>query len=269
MSEQKDQYTHGHHESVLRSHRWRTAQNSAGFLLSHLNRGAELLDVGCGPGTISADLAKLVAPGHVRGIDISADVIELARSTYEDQGLDNLSFAVDDVYALSSSDLSFDVVYAHQVLQHLSDPVAALREMHRVLREDGLLAVRDADFAAFAWSPSDERLDRWMEIYHQVTRANGAEADAGRHLPQWVREAGFHSLEVSSSNWTYYSDEERQWWGRLWADRVLQSDLAKQSLEYGFTTPGELREISNAFRVWAGAEDGIFIVVNGEVLARR
>lgn len=269
MSTQKHQYTHGHHESVLRSHRWRTAQNSAAFLLSHLHRGDELLDVGCGPGTISADLAKLVAPGHVRGIDISSDVIALASATYQDQGLDNLSFAVDDVYALSSPDMSLDVVFVHQVLQHLGDPVAALREMHRVLREDGLLALRDADFAAFAWSPTDERLDRWMEIYHQVTRANGAEADAGRHLPQWVREAGFHSLEVSSSNWTYYSVEERRWWGGLWADRVLQSDFAKQSLEYGFTTPDELGEISNAFRTWADDEDGVFIVVNGEVLARR
>ena len=269
MAEQKDQYTHGHHESVLRSHQWRTAQNSAGFLLSHLNRGARLLDVGCGPGTISADLARLVAPGEVRGIDLSPDVIEIARSAHEDLGLDNLSFAVDDVYDLSSPAMSFDVVFAHQVLQHLSDPVAALREMHRVLRPDGVLAVRDADFAAFAWSPKDERLDRWMEIYHQVTQANGAEADAGRYLARWVREAGFHALDVSSSNWTYYSVEERRWWGQLWAERVLQSGFATQSLEYGFTTPSELREISNAFRVWADDEDGLFIVVSGEVLARR
>ncbi|MHB1209536.1 MAG: methyltransferase domain-containing protein [Acidimicrobiales bacterium] len=269
MSTQRDQYTHGHHESVLRSHKWRTAQNSAGFLLSHLGRGDELLDVGCGPGTISADLARLVDPGHVRGIDISTDVIDIARSTHEDQGLTNLSFAVDDVYALSFADASFNVVFAHQILQHLSDPISALCEMRRVLRDEGILAVREADFAAFAWSPTSEHLDRWMQLYHQVTAANSAEADAGRHLPGWVRAAGFHSLEVSSSNWTYYSDEERRWWGELWAERVMHSDFATQGLAYGFTTTSELREISRAFRAWADDEDGLFIVVNAEVLARR
>ncbi len=269
MSTQRDQYTHGHHESVLRSHQWRTAQNSAGFLLVHLKPGDDVLDVGCGPGTISASLARLVDPGHVRGIDISSDVIDIARSTHEDLGLANLSFAVDDVYALSSPDASFDVVFAHQVLQHLSDPIAALGEMRRVLRDEGILAVRDADFAAFAWSPTSEYLERWMQLYHQVTRANNAQADAGRHLPGWLRAAGFRSLEVSSSNWTYYSEGERRWWGELWAQRVLHSSFASQALAYGFTTQDELSEISRAFEAWADDEDGVFIVVNGEVLARR
>src|SRR3954447_14324312 len=71
-----DRYSHGHDESVLRSHRWRTAENSAGFLLPHLHPGERVLDVGCGPGTISADLARRVFPGSVTGIDVSDDVIE-------------------------------------------------------------------------------------------------------------------------------------------------------------------------------------------------
>ncbi|MGD0692902.1 MAG: methyltransferase domain-containing protein, partial [Acidimicrobiales bacterium] len=78
-----DRYTHGHHESVLRSHTWRTAQNSAGFLLPHLKSGDRLLDVGCGPGTITMDLADLVAPGPVVGIDRSPEVIGRAREAAE------------------------------------------------------------------------------------------------------------------------------------------------------------------------------------------
>ena len=62
-------YTHGHHESVLRSHTWRTAENSAAYLLGHVVAGMDLLDVGCGPGTITVDLAKRVAPGQVIGVD--------------------------------------------------------------------------------------------------------------------------------------------------------------------------------------------------------
>src|SRR3954451_14551730 len=73
-------YTHGHAESVFRSHRTRTAENSAGYLLPHLRSGMSLLDVGCGPGSITADLAARLAPGVVVGIDPAADVVESARA---------------------------------------------------------------------------------------------------------------------------------------------------------------------------------------------
>jgi ubiquinone/menaquinone biosynthesis C-methylase UbiE len=265
----EDQYTHGHHESVLRSHRWRTAENSAGFLLPELAAGARVLDVGCGPGTISADLARRVAPGLVIAIDIAEEVIENARSIHEDQGIENLRFSIDNVYDLSFKDQSFDVVYAHQVLQHLSDPVSALIEMRRVLVDGGLLAVRDADFGAFIWSPDDPRLDAWMDLYHRVTLANGAQADAGRLLPTWVRQAGFHDATVTSSNWTFHQADERAWWGGLWADRILHSDFAGQALAYGFIDESGLASMSQAFRKWSINEDGVFVVLNVEVLARR
>ena len=269
MSAPADRYSHGHHESVLRSHRWRTAENSAGFLLPHLKRDDTVLDVGCGPGTITVDLAHLVAPGLVTGVDLSEEVVEVARETSEGRHVDNVRFAVDDVYDLSFAESTFDVVFAHQVLQHLSRPVDALMEMRRVLRDGGLVAVRDADFAAFAWFPLDDRLSRWMELYHQITRANHAEADAGRRLVEWVREAGFRDVVASSSNWTFHDPSERSWWGQLWADRVRVSEFARQGVEYGLTTTAELNEIAVAFLEWARSDDGVFIVVNGEVLARR
>ena len=61
MPTESDVYLHGHHDSVLRSHRWRTAENSAGYLIPHLAAGAEILDIGCGPGTITAGLAELAS----------------------------------------------------------------------------------------------------------------------------------------------------------------------------------------------------------------
>jgi SAM-dependent methyltransferase len=263
-----DTYTHGHHDSVLRSHRWRTAENSAGYLLPHLERGARLLDVGCGPGTITVDLAGRVAPGQVVGIDRSADVIAEARRLLE-PGPGNVDFQTADVYGLGFEDQSFDVVHAHQVLQHLSDPVAALVEMRRVLRTGGILAVRDSDYGAFVWAPAEPPLDRWLALYHDVCRRNGADADAGRHLLGWARAAGFGEIDASSSTWTFADATSRLWWGELWAERVTDSALAQQAVDYGLSTREELAAISRAWRRWAQHEDAFFAVLHAELIARR
>jgi SAM-dependent methyltransferase len=263
-----DTYTHGHHESVLRSHEWRTAENSAGYLLARLEPGIDLLDVGCGPGTITIDLAHRVAPGAVVGIDRADDVIAKADDLARRQAVENVRFATGDVYALDFDDASFDVVHAHQVLQHLREPVAALREMKRVLRPGGTLAVRDSDYAAFVWAPADPLLDRWGELYHSITRHNGAEPDAGRHLLGWAQQAGFSNVEAGSSTWTFADPESRAWWGSLWADRVELSSFADQAVEYGLSDAAELAAIAAAWRRWAEQPDGYFAVLHGEVLAR-
>lgn len=264
-----DTYSHGHHESVLRSHTWRTAENSAGYLLDSLAPGLDLLDVGCGPGTITLDLAARVAPGRVTAIDYSADVIAQAETLRAAEAIDNVTFTEGSVYALDAADASYDIVHAHQVLQHLTDPVAALVELRRVLRPDGVLAVRDSDYGAFVWAPDDPLLNRWLELYHQITSANEACADAGRYLLGWVQRAGFTDITASSSNWTYAGDELRAWWGDLWADRVVQSSYADQAVEYGLSDEAELIAIAGAWRNWAVQPDGLFIVVHAEILARR
>jgi ubiquinone/menaquinone biosynthesis C-methylase UbiE len=258
-----DVYTHGHHESVLRSHRWRTAENSAGYLLPRLRPGLDLLDVGCGPGTITLDLAARVAPGRVVGIDAADDVVAEA----ERSNARGVEFRVGDVYELDFEDESFDVVHAHQVLQHLTDPIAALREAGRVLRSGGTLAVRDSDYGAFAWAPADPRLDRWMELYQAVTRHNRAEPNAGRYLLGWVRAAGFAEVNVSSSTWTFADDEARGWWGALWAERATKSGFATQAVAYGYTNLTELAAIAEGFRDWSNNPDGYFCIPHGEILA--
>jgi ubiquinone/menaquinone biosynthesis C-methylase UbiE len=259
-----DTYTHGHHESVLRSHNWRTAENSAGYLLAHLRPGLDLLDVGCGPGTITLDLAARVAPGRVRGVDVSAEVIEQARASADGRA----EFAVDDAYHLDLPDGSFDVVHAHQVLQHLTDPVAAAAEWRRVLRPGGLLAVRDSDYAGFFWAPADPRLDRWLALYHELTVRNRAEADAGRHLPAWLRAAGFEDLTVTSTTWTFADPETRAWWGGLWADRVRQSSFATQAVEYGLSDDAELAQLAAGWQAWSEHPDAVIVLPHVEVLAR-
>ena len=266
MDSSKDVYSHGHHESVLRSHKWRTVANSAEYLRKHLVNGKSVLDVGCGPGNLTADIAELVHPGAVVGVDIAGDVIEVAKAEFASR---SISFEVADIYSLNYPDDSFDVVHAHQVLQHLGNPIAALHEMKRVVKKAGLVAVRDSDYGQMTWGPEDAMLDRWLDLYQQIARRNGAEPNAGRHLGDWVRSVGFDEVCISSSEWNFVSDEDRNWWGNLWADRVLQSQYGVQGMKYGLTTSSELEEISHAFRRWAENPTGKFAVKHGEVLARK
>lgn len=261
-----DTYTHGHQPSVLRSHSWRTAENSAAYLLPHLRPGLRVLDVGCGPGTITVDLAERVAPGEVLGVDRSEAVVALATQTFA--GREGVRFATDDVYALDLAAGSVDVVHAHQVLQHLSDPVAALVEMRRVCRSDGVVAARDSDYGAFTWAPADEQLSRWLEVYRAVARSNGAAPDAGRHLKGWALRAGFSEVRASASVWCFTEPDDRAWWGGLWAERVEESDLARQAVDRGFATVEDLAGLAAAFRRWVDAPDGWFAVLHGEILAR-
>lgn len=268
MATKQAVYTHGHHESVLRSHRWRTAQNSAAHLLPHLTPGATVLDIGCGPGTITADLATLVSPGRVTALEVTDAALELARAEIKARGLITVDFTAGDVHALDFPDDTFDVVHAHQVLQHVGDPVAALREMRRVTRPGGLIAVRDSDYAAFAWYPQLPELDDWMALYQRVARANGGEPDAGRRLLAWAHAAGIEQVTATSSTWCFADQPDRDWWGGMWADRILKSDMARTAVATGAADEADLQRISAAWRRWAADPDGWISLLHSEILCR-
>jgi ubiquinone/menaquinone biosynthesis C-methylase UbiE len=261
-------YTHGHHDSVLRSHRWRTAENSAGYLLGHLRPGLSLLDVGCGPGTITADLAGRVAPGPVIGVDPAESVLVEARALAPPAGASAPTFEVGSVFDLRFDDDSFDVVHAHQVLQHVGDPVAALVEMRRVCRPDGVVAVRDGDYPGFRYFPDDPELDRAIVAYGELTRVNGAHWDAGRRLLAWAHAAGFTTVTPTASTWCFATPEDRAWWGGLWADRFTHSTMAAQLVAHGIASDRDLGSFAGAWRRWADSPDGWFVALHGEIVGR-
>jgi SAM-dependent methyltransferase len=264
----RETYSHGHHESVLRSHRWRTAANSAGYLLPLLKPTDRLLDIGVGPGTITADLATRLTAGSVLGIDNARAAVAAAEQLAQERGLANLTVITGNVYDLDLPDNQFDVVHAHQVLQHLSDPVAALREMRRVCTAEGIVAVRDADYSAMTWFPDHPGMTRWLELYLQVARRNGGEPDAGRRLRHWAILAGFSSVASTASAWCYAEAEDLAWWSATWAERLVASPFGRRAVEFGLASDDELTILADAWREWAAAPGAWFAVLHGELICR-
>jgi SAM-dependent methyltransferase len=204
-------YLHGHHDSVLRSHRWRTAENSAGYLLAHLREDARVLDVGCGPGTITVDLAARVRGGQVTGIDAAPDVLAEARQEADRRGQANVRFETGDVYRLAYADGTFDVVHAHQLLQHLSDPVRALggepdagRHLLSWARAAGFAEV---EASASAWcytGPADRPW--WGRLWaERLTESPFGDRAVGQGL---ARRA---DLERLARAWLRWADSEDGW----------------------------------------------------------
>lgn len=259
-----ERYTHGHHESVLKSHTWRTIANSAAYLERRLEAGLSLLDVGCGPGTITVEFADRLAPGRVVGLDAAAEVIERASSEFPRP---NLEFVVGDGYALPFDDDTFDIAHAHQTLQHVADPVRMLRELRRVVKPGGIVAARDVDYAGTIWFPQLPGLDAWIDLYERVHRSNGGEPDAGRRLKAWALEAGFARVATSASIWNFSDEVDREWWGSMWEARVLQSAFAGDALGKGLATQADLEAISRAWREWANSEQGWLGMPHGEIVA--
>ncbi|KAF3764325.1 S-adenosyl-L-methionine-dependent methyltransferase [Cryphonectria parasitica EP155] len=261
-------YTFGHHASVINSHARRTAQDSAAFLLPHIQPNHTILDVGCGPGTITTDLAQLVPQGRVTGVDFAESVLDSARAHARGRGVtDNLVFEAVDANALPYADGSFDVVFCHQVLQHVKDPVGILREMRRVARPGGVVAAREADYKSFAWYPEPAGLDRWQAVYRQVARACGGQPDAGRYVLQWAKEAGFQRdhLVHTWSSW-HYTGEAAEKFGESWVGRALHSDFAKQFLKFETGSQADLEDISATWGKWSAEEDRFIVIPNGEIL---
>ena len=270
MTKEQATYSHGHHKSVVDDHARRTATDSAAYLLPHIKPTDTILDVGCGPGTITVDFAALASKGKVIGSDAVESVLSQASDYAASRGLTNVKFQKDDANALPFEDNTFDIVHCHQVLQHVNNPVAILKEMRRVAKPGGIVAAREADYMTFAWYPEPPEIARWMELYQKVARTNGGEPNAGRYCHVWAREAGFEpdTIEATWDTWRYAGVRAQQF-GGSWSGRILQPGFSATAVREKFATEDEIKNISEVWKTWGEHEQAFVAIPHGEIICRK
>ena len=260
-----DRYTHGHHESVLRSHTWRTAENSAAYLLPHLEPGIVRARRGLRPGHDHE------GPRRPRRSRPRARHRRLGRGDRAGAPSGGAGRVRRRRRVRASSSTTARSTSSTPTRCCSTSPIPSPHwaSCDGCCARAGCWPSATAITPRFFWAPTAPCLDRWLELYHLVTARNGAEADAGRQLPSWVRRAGFDEVTTSSSTWTFADPESRAWWGGLWADRIRYSAFATQAVEYGLSDADRAGATGRGWRTWAAAPDGLFVVAHVEVLARR
>ncbi|KXG49273.1 uncharacterized protein PGRI_031430 [Penicillium griseofulvum] len=262
-------YVADHSAPVLRTHAWRTPQNSTAYLLPHLQPTSQILDIGCGPGSITTGLAALVPAGHVTGIEPTSLPLEAARALAASEGITNISFKEGDIHALPFADESFDIVHAHQVLQHITDPIDGLREMRRVCKTGGLVAIKES--ASLHCYPEAPEMVKWQQIYLKVAAERGTNPHSGERIHVWARKAGFSPEDVkcSTGSWCFQTREERESWGGNFAERSVGSPLSKVAVEKGYATEEFFERVREVWLEWVEDEDAWFGILHGEILCTK
>ncbi len=234
--------------------RWQTRRlaSDAAFILPYLRAGLDVLDVGCGPGSITLGLAAKVAPGRVLGVDLDNDRITIASRAAREAALDTVTFQTGDAYNLPMAEPAFDVVFANGLLEHLPDPAAALREFVRVLKPGGLLALRSPDWGTAIVQPADPALLGSIDLRNRWQRHDGGDPEAGRKLKGWIAAAGLDVLAAQAEG-----DRDGSSAGtRDYMRRVLlDPELTRLAEAQGWATADGIARMAQAWSAWADRPD--------------
>ena len=235
----------------------RTASQEAAFFLPSLRPGIRVLDLGCGPGSITLGLAEAVAPGEVVGVDFQPSQVAQAQALGAARGVMNVRFEVANVYELPFPDGSFDAAFAHAVLMHLREPVRALAELRRVLRPGGIAGVRDCDWGGRIHAPATPLLEEWYALMVRVRQRNGSDPFMGRNHRRLLLDAGFTRAEASVSVW--YAGTPQETHRRATFLKAQLQGLAPTALAEGWMDQTTVEAVVAEIDAWAGRPDALYV----------
>ena len=176
----------------------RTFEQVQTYFAGRLKPGMNVLDCGCGPGTLTLGLAQAVDPGQATGIDIEPGMVDRANALANEGGIKNVEFRVDDITDLSFPNDCFDLVFVSAVLEHLPDPVVALKEIRRVLKPGAVTVIINTDWGDPLISPESDDIRRFFELFEAGFNRYGGSLNRGRHLRLMMREAGLDVTEFQA-----------------------------------------------------------------------
>ncbi len=191
-------YTPGYSAAAEAFMERRRLEPNGAFFLPFLKSGLAVLDCGCGPGTITRDIARRIAPGRVVGLDFNLSQVERASRDAQSEGLRNAEFRQGSVYELPFTGDSFDAVFSHALLEHLREPARAMAEFKRVLKPGGVVGVCTPDWGGFLVAPPSEEMVDAFEAYKDLQNANGGDVCCGRKLGSYASDAGFVDVRMAS-----------------------------------------------------------------------
>src|SRR6516225_8628807 len=231
----------------------RTASQEAAFFLPHLRSGMRVLDAGCGPGSITLGLAQVVYPGEVIGVDLQTAQVEDARELAAERGIGNARFETADLYGLPFPDRAFDAVFSHGVVMHLREPLRAIAEMRRVLKQGGFVGLRDPYVAAGFVSPATPLIERFGALLIRVREHNGSHPLIGAQYRGLLREAGFARSEATASV-EYAGSLEATRRFAAWRKAQL-GGLARTALAQRWADHATIDAMAADFDAWAERPD--------------
>ncbi len=172
--------------------------------------GSMVLEAGCGVGAQTMILARNSPKASFTSIDLSDASLEKARAAVMGAGVGNVTFVKADIHALPFQDESFDHIFLCFVLEHLPEPLAALRAIRRVLRPGGSITVIEGDHGSTFFHPHSEAAKRTIECLVAIQAKGKGNAMIGRQLFPLLREAGFDRVDVAPKM-VYVDDSKPDW----------------------------------------------------------
>lgn len=236
----------------------RSTQREAAFFLAHLKPAMRVLDCGCGTGSITLGLAAAVAPGEVIGIDREEAQLARARAAARASSVPNVDFRQAEIYALPFPDASFDAVIAHAVLQHLSRPEDALKEIHRVLKPGGFVGVREEDRGADLIYPLTSELQQAFDLLMQVWLAGGGDPYLPRRYRPLLRAAGFARTQISATCEVRAEPTSARLYARAIASFFRDAEIIDLAAMKGWADRAKLETMYAAFIEWADHPDAFW-----------